>query len=309
MRYFTKEYREALQNIGLVEGFDILEDKDIDINELYRRKEYEYVESEREIYDTAPIHESDLFSDLELALEDILLADLDEDGNETNFRHPENYEEWEAYKEASYKRQLEEFENREPFNEEEARELFKMNFDLEVNDKSQLPDWVYKEVDPRLIALYYLPEEVYEKLEKISEESTRRIKEIDQLEEQDLTNKRIPNHLLELLELHDSNLLKIEEKEGNIFLDVDYSSALSLEGFQRLQFTEGEILENEINRLIIDEDGLSNIYFIAREVYNMGDYFEFHFLLDSYLDDEGESSYLTIRAKNLLNISNPPGID
>lgn len=306
MKYFTKEYREALQNIGLTEGFEILEDKNIDIEDLYKQKETEYIEKKRLIHDTPPLDENDLFSDLELILEDILLADIDENGDETNFRHPESYEEWEAYKEASYKRRLEEFENREPFDEKEARELFKMNFEIAVNDKWQMPAWVYEKVDVRLVALNYLPKEVYKELENFSEESEIRIRDIDQLEEENPTNKNIPNHILELLELHDSNLLKIEEKDGEIFLDINYSPASSLEGLYRVQFVEGKILENEINQLVIDENGSSNIYFIASEAYNVGDYFEFHFLLDSYDDDEGESLYLTIKAKDLVNTNNPP---
>lgn len=242
MKYFTKEYREALQNIGLTEGFEILEDKNIDIEDLYKQKETEYIEKKRLIHDTPPLDENDLFSDLELILEDILLADIDENGDETNFRHPESYEEWEAYKEASYKRRLEEFENREPFDEKEARELFKMNFEIAVNDKWQMPAWVYEKVDVRLVALNYLPKEVYKELENFSEESEIRIRDIDQLEEENPTNKNIPNHILELLELHDSNLLKIEEKDGEIFLDINYSPASSLEGLYRVQFVEGKIL-------------------------------------------------------------------
>lgn len=47
MKYFTKEYREALQNIGLTEGFEILEDKNIDIEDLYKQKETEYIEKKK----------------------------------------------------------------------------------------------------------------------------------------------------------------------------------------------------------------------------------------------------------------------
>lgn len=162
-----------------------------------------------------------------------------------------------------------------------------MNFEIAVNDKWQMPDWVYEKVDERLVALNYLPEEIYEELENLSEESRR-------------------NHISELLELHDSNLLKVEEKDGEIFLDINYSLASSLEGVHRLRFVEGKILENEINQLMIDESGFSNIYFIGSEVSHKEDYFEFHFFLDSYVDDEGESLYLTIKGKDLLNTSNPP---
>jgi single-stranded DNA-binding protein len=204
MKYFTKEYRNALQNVGLVEGYEILEHENIDIDFLYKQKEDEFVEHERAIYDSPPIHENDLFSDIELVLEDILLSDFDEEGNEVNFRHPESFEEWEKYKEANHKRRLEEYENRETFDEKEARELFKINFDIAVKDKWQMPEWVYEKVDARLIALYYLPKDIYKELENLSKDSERIIEEIDQLEEKEPYNKLIPEEIIELLELHDS---------------------------------------------------------------------------------------------------------
>lgn len=305
MKYFTEEYRDALNNVGLVEGYEILENENIDIDSLYKQKENEFVEHERAIYDSPVIHENDLFSDIELVLEDILLSDFDEEGNEVNFRHPESYEEWETYKEANHKRLLEEYENRAPFDEDEARDLFKLNFDIAVNDKWQMPSWVYEKVDARLIALYYLPKDIYKELENLSKESERRIKEIDKLEEKDTYNKSISEEMIELLELHDSNLLKIEERDGSIFLDVIYSPISKLEGHQRIEFINAEIIENEISYVVIDENGFSNAYFIAREAYNYGDYFEFHFLLDSYVEDEVESMHLTIRAKDLVKNSNP----
>ena len=36
MKYFTKEYRNTLQNVGLVEGYEILENENIDIDFLYK---------------------------------------------------------------------------------------------------------------------------------------------------------------------------------------------------------------------------------------------------------------------------------
>ncbi len=44
MKYFTEEYKKALQNTGLVEGFDRLEEEDFDINLLYKQRESAYVE-------------------------------------------------------------------------------------------------------------------------------------------------------------------------------------------------------------------------------------------------------------------------
>lgn len=307
MKYFTKEYKKALQNTGLVEGFDILEDENFDINFLYKQREREYVEREREIHDTPPmLQDDDFFSDIELALEDILIGDIDENGNEINFRHPESFEEWEKYKEASYKRQCEEYENRDPFDELEAKELFKLNFDIAVNDKWQMPAWVYKKVDARLIALYYLPSDIYKELETISNNNEETIRKIYQQAEEHIYHQDVPEYIHKLLDLHDAHLIKIEEKPDSIYLNLMYGIASSMEGYSRLEFVEGKFLENEVDNPVIDEEGFSKIYFVDQEIYNLGNYFEFHFLLDSYEKDLGEYLYLTIRAKDLVSNSNPP---
>ncbi|WP_459130170.1 hypothetical protein [Guggenheimella bovis] len=302
MKYYTKEYREALHNTELVEGFEILDEENVSINTLYEKREREYIERERELHDTPPKKPEDLFSELSLVLEDILVVDLDESGNEVNARHPESMEEWEAYKEASFKRSLEEFERREPFNEKEARECFKINFDIAVRDRWQMPKWVYEEVDPRLIALYYIPKEKYNELRSVSEYNEKYIKEIDEKAEKVLSEQEIPEGILSLLDLQDASLLNIEEHEGTITLEVLYEPGSSRVGKCRLIFKDAEFLENEIDKISVDEEGNSNTYFINQEIYSLGDSYEFHFLLDSYEDDRIEEKYLTIKAKNLETI-------
>lgn len=302
MKYFTEEYKKALQNTGLVEGFDRLEEEDFDINLLYKQRESAYVERERELHDTPPVQEGDLFSDLELTLEDVWVADVDEMGNEVNVRHPESFEEWEKYKAASDKMQYEEYENRDPFDAFDARELFRLNFAIAVRDQWQLPAWVYEKVDARLIALHYLPRDLYKELETISKNNEKTIRNIEQQADEHLDRQDIPEKIKTLLELHDAQLLKIEEKKDTIYFDLVYGPASSMEGHHRIAFVEGEFLEKEGDLSGIDAGGLPGIYFSEQEIYHCGAYYEFHFLFDSYEEQQqGEYLYLTIRAKDLVH--------
>lgn len=300
MKYFTKEYRDAFQNIFDFEGYEILEGENFNIDLIYKQREAESVEHERAIYDTPPTNEKDILSKVQFLLEDLLVSDTDAEGNEINFRTPESFEEWEEYAESTYKRRYQEYLDREPFDEEEVREIFKINFDIAVNEKWQMPAWVYEKVDPRLIALYYLPKDVYQELKEISDRSENWVRSVQQAEENDPHAENIPKRILENLELHDASLQTIEEKGGNVFLKIIDDTFSGIDAYSTLEFVEAEIIENELMDAKNFGQDLYNIYFIMNEVYNYGDYFEFHFMLDDYTENGGESLYLTIRAKDLI---------
>ena len=95
MRFYTKEYYTLMMNLGMTDMYEPIIEKDYtddEIEELYQKALDKYIEEERASYDEPPV----LF--------------VDEDGN------AEDLEDFEA--------EVEEFENREPFDEKEAAEEF-----------------------------------------------------------------------------------------------------------------------------------------------------------------------------------------
>lgn len=84
MKYFTKEYAEALKYTGLVNKYEAIENdlRDSDIEELYRKREREFIEEERKKYNTPPPKFQDRFSELSRVLEDVLITEFDESGQE-----------------------------------------------------------------------------------------------------------------------------------------------------------------------------------------------------------------------------------
>ncbi|NLM06101.1 MAG: DUF4085 family protein [Tissierellia bacterium] len=302
MKYFTKEYAESLQYTGLVDKYEAIENdlRDSDIEDLYKKMEGEFIEEERRAYDTPPVEIYGIFGDLELALKDVLIGDVDKKGYEYDLRNPESLEEWNKYKEESFKRDMEEFENRGPFDEEEARELFKINYNMALEAKYHFPDWVYESVDNRLIALYYLPRDVYDKLKKISDENEEFVRKVDRLADENLYSQAIPDHMHDLLLLHDANLIKLEEREGDIFLYIRSECYLHTKDPIILKFVGGEYLEKEEMNLEVDSRGYSSTSFSYQETHNKGDHFEFHFLLNTFVDGGVKDIYLTIKARDLV---------
>ena len=272
----------------------------IDFDSLYKKKEKEYVDQARDSFDTSPLEMDDMIEELDLELEDILIADVDDKGNEFNFRNPESVEEYNLYREKYFKMQMNEFNNRELFDEHEAKEEFKSDYEDAISNQFFMPKWVNEKVDPRLIALYYLPRDIYEELQRIDKENKEYLKELERLVEEDLYKQRLPEHFESLLDLHDSNLLKIEEKGNDIYFYVRYENDLDINNPKVLRFVDAKFLEKEEINLEIEPEGISSTYFIYQETYNNEDNYEFHFLLESYNDEVSNSAYMTIKAKDLI---------
>jgi glycosyltransferase involved in cell wall biosynthesis len=125
-----------MMSLGVTEMYEPVIDKeysDEEIEELYQKALDKYIEETRACYDEPP--------------------EVDFDGD----YDPEYVE--------MLKAELEAYENRGPFDEEEAAESFRETYEdnLEEPD-ADLPDWVREKVDPRILAMYFIPEKTYRKL-------------------------------------------------------------------------------------------------------------------------------------------------
>ena len=223
MRFYTKEYYTLMMALGTVDMYGPVIDKDYtddEIDELYQKALDKYIEEERASYDEPPV----LF--------------VDEDGN------AEDLEDFEA--------EVEEFENREPFDEKEAAEEFEDLYkdNLEEPDED-LPDWVKETVDPRILAMYFMPEKVYRKLAEEDKANEEKFEALDEKADEALEDMRgdLPEEYEELMDL-------LEELENAYVIEAAIGSGeieLKLEGWDdegeeavfKLRFDEAEVLENE----------------------------------------------------------------
>ena len=272
MRFYTKEYYTLMMNLGMTDMYEPIIEKDYtddEIEELYQKALDKYIEEERASYDEPPV----LF--------------VDEDGN------AEDLEEFEA--------EVEEFENREPFDEketaEEFEELYKDN--LEEPDED-LPDWVKETVDPRILAMYFMPEKIYRKLAEEDKANEEKFEALDEKADEALEDMRgdLPEEYEELMDL-------LEELENAYVIEAEIGSGeieLKLEGWDddgeeavfTLRFDEAEVLENEGVEAHAekDEDGdiESDCELLYSEIYIEDGRPEIHMLFDN-----NELKYLTFR--------------
>ena len=272
MRYYTKEYYTLMMNLGTVDMYEPIIDKDYtdeEIEELYQKALDKYIEEERADYDEPP----ELF--------------IDEDGN------PEDPETFEL--------EVEEYENREPFSEEETAEEFEEIYkdNLEEPDED-LPDWVRETVDPRILAMYFMPEKIYRKLSAEDEANEERFDALDERAEEAFEEIRgeLPEEYEELMdileELESAYVISIDTAGGEIELKAEGWDDDGEEAVFTLRFDDAEILENEGIEAHSgkDEDGdtESDCELLYSEVYVEDGRPEIHMLFDN-----NELKYLTFR--------------
>lgn len=223
MRFYTKDYYTLMMALGVTDLYEPVIDKeytDEEIAELYQKALDKYIEEERASYDEPP----------ELVFDD------DDD--------PEYVE--------MLRQEIEEYENREPFDEEEAKTDFEEMYrdNLEEPDED-LPEWVRESVDPRLPAMYVLPEKIYKKLADEDEANEAKFEELDEVVEDALEDMRddLPEEFEELLdtleELECASVLSADVSDGEIELKLEGWDDEGEEVIYTFRFDEAEIIENE----------------------------------------------------------------
>jgi len=272
MRIYTKEYYTLMMSQDVAELYEPVIDKDYsdeEIEELYQKALDKYIEEERADYDEPP--EIDF--------------DADDD--------PEYVE--------MMKEELEEYENREPFDEKEAVEEFREMYEDNLEEPDEdLPEWVRESVDPRILALYFMPEKIYRKLreqDSVNEEKFEALDErADEAYEEMIGD--LPEDLEELMGtlevLEDCFVISIDTAGGEIEMKIEGWDDDGEEAVYTLRFDEAEVLENEGIEAHSgkDEDGdtESDCEFLYGEIYAEEGKPEIHMMFDN-----NGLKYLTFR--------------
>ena len=311
MRYYTKEWERLLEQQGASEMYEPVVDKeysDEEINALYEDMMEKYVQEARTEHDEPPYFMEEL-ADLEpddFDPEDYMIGRFDEDGNEIEVRNPVSLEELLEFQEKEREALMIEFENRPPFDEQEAREEFEEEYrdNLEEPDED-LPEWVRGSVDKRLLAMYLLPEGVYKKLRAEDEKLEEEFNLLDDAADKALEKawESIPDDLKpaaeELDERDGDYVTAIRKEDGDLLIDFvcwdDEGGQMMIEAsFEAAEIIEDEGLSIECEK---DEDGEieSNCELSAHEVYFENDRLEVHLMFEN--DDE--LRYLTLSCSDI----------
>lgn len=267
MRYHTKEYYKLFMALDLAEMYEPVIDKaysDEEIEELYQRAVDEYIEEERADYDAPPeliFGEDDEAGPVMINDQLLVLAAAD-------------------------------YENRPPFDEEAAREEFEEMYrdNLEEPDED-LPDWVREAVDPRILAMYRMPEKIYERLSAEDEQNEERFDELDEAADEalDANLESLPENYQRfadvLDDLEDAIVTDARIADGCLSLSFADWDDEGEEVFIRLSFADPEFTEDEGISVETweDEDGDtdSDCELVYSELYKEGGRPEVHMLFDN----------------------------
>ena len=309
MKFYTKEWHELMDKLGTAEMFEPVIDKeytDEEIEDLYEDLMEKYVQEEHDDYDTPPylMLETD---EEDFDPDEFLILVVDEDGEEIEVHHPESYEEYVRHETEALAAELEEFENRMPFDEDEARREFEEDYLDNLNEPDEdIPQWIRDTVDPRLVALWVLPEGAYKKLMAEEEEMQERFDVLDAAADDALEEmyENLPEQFETLIEdldeLNGDYVAEIESEEGDLSIILagwdedgeDVLHAIQMEDAEILEFEEIEITSG------YDEDGdfISDCSLTDYELYFEDDCLEIHFLLDN---EEQGLKYVTVRCSGV----------
>ena len=278
MRYYTKEYYTLLMAQGAAELYEPIIEKEYseeDIEDLYQQAMDRYIEEEREEYDEPPV------------------VFIDEDGPDS------------AVFDLSIDAALA-YENREPFDEEQSRADFEEMYrdNLEEPDED-LPDWVREAVDPRILAMYFMPEKIYRKLAAEDEANEAKFDKLDEEADEGYEDMKesLPESYQEFIDiledLEDSYVTDAEVTDDEVRLTVSGWDEEGEEAEILLRFLNPEIIENEgiEAKSWEDEDGdiESDCELLYTELYMENGRPEVHMLFDN----KG-LKYLTFRCGEAL---------
>ena len=323
MRYYTKEWYDLMQRSGQTEGLRKVPDKKYtkkEIEALYEKSLKRDLAAEKKAYDTPPdlSYLLDILDDNGFRPEDWVILDPASGQPRT----PSSEEEVRRFILEEQQAQTEEFEDREPFSEEDFRAMYRAMYeerraDLRYGTGSELLD----AVDKRLLALDLVPESIFKALKEDERAAAAEFRKINRRAEKALLKQNVPQYIAEGLDLNDCDLLSVRKKGRNLEM-VFCIEGLEEEGespFRKIVFKRAEVIERDKGMAIrthrhdheeCGEDHEhddccghdhhegcvhSNCVFLISEVYNVGNAYETHmlFMMPSGL------KYLTVKAADI----------
>ncbi len=281
MKYLTKEWYKQMNLTDLHYDLKVLDEVATKDEALYERlraeREQEYVDLQEELYDLEP-------DEISLMWPEGWEDDLREEGlteEEIEAARPT------AEELAEHERLLKEFEERPPFDREEAKAFFKTNSEFMTGYFEEiLPEHIQAKIaDMRVFALDYVTQEVYDLLEaegeKNREETEAVLDEFEKVEEA----QKIPQHIQANYNMHDAVVLTQQMVGNDLVLTFDVSGGFT--DLNKVTYKDAEIVESEP---ITGES-----WYLYDEIYRTETGYEVHMLLQ----DE-ELLYLTVRCSDII---------
>ncbi len=252
MKYLTKEWYKKSNLTDLHFDLEIIDeaaDKDDDLfQSLYEDEEQQFVEDEREEYDYDP---RNLFDEDSFDLESDLLDFLAE--------------------EEFIEQLIEQFDNREAFSEEKTKELFADLYETSLlAAKENLPPEIYSQIaDPRVFALGFCTDDVYDLVRAFSIGNNRETMEVLADYEDAMHLQDIPGQLKQRFAFHDCKVTGWLSQGKDLVLTLDTEGGFTADN--RVSFLDVTVL--------LDEN-IVRLYWVYDELYKTDTGYEVHILCD-----------------------------
>lgn len=279
MKYLTKE----LYKLGGETDYTLCMKKirqkeysEAEIKKFYNKELIRRITEYKREYNSAPDddYRLELLDEIDFNLEDWSIID-----EETGFSFkPTTKTELRDYLEAEQDRMMRDFANREPFDADALiRDFNEVYMGAEKHLRDHYPEWIFEEVDSRLLALGLIPADAYRRLkveeEKNSKEYDRMIKHawnaINREED------KLPSEIAAALEYHDAAVLAIQPQGNDIEMllaidgecrqpEITPYTRVVLQNSTFLEFDDNICIEHTIEP---DGDLRSDCHFLYREIY------------------------------------------
>lgn len=241
MRYLTKEWYDLSQRTGLHFGKRVhhgahIHDEALYLR-LYKRKEKEFVDMQREIYDLDPRFMLDQDGRTLVPLDKILGGE--ENGEEDTMVYQMSPEE-----KARIQNLIADYDARPPFDDRNCKQEFSSNMEWRCREAAAwLPDELACQIaDKRVFALGYCTKDVLRQLKKLSRENERNMKLVLDEYAKAQQAEQIPAYIRDKFRFHDCRVTGWESGKQNV-IRLDTQGGFT--HFNKITFVATDIIKQE----------------------------------------------------------------
>ena len=284
MKYLTKEWYELCQRTNLyfdmrVNEYAKVYDEALFLR-LYKRREREFVKTQREVYDVDPRfmmeHDGEIFIPVDKFITGEALSEEDKIVYHMSAEEKEHI-----------RKLIEVYDARPPFDEDKCKEKFAALQKIrqkEAADKLP-PTLISRIADMSVFALGYCTKEIFHGLKVISKKNTVEMNRVLNEYRRAQQRENIPSNILEIFNFHDCQVTDFLVVGNNIVMKFDTSGGFS--DYNKIVFVSSEIIK---------QDGqIINGIWLYEELYRVDNDYEIHMLITG-----DKLSELTIRCSDII---------
>lgn len=268
MKYLTNEWYDLCQRTGLHLGMRVhkrahVRDEALYLR-LYKRKEKEFVNIQREAYDTDPRFMLEQDGANYVAL-DKVFSNLDEIGEDDVIVYHMSPEE-----KAHIQQLIVEYDARPPFDEVKCKEEFCASQEWRCKEAYyKLPEDLSSRIaDMRVFALGYCTGEVLHELKHLSKENEKRMMQVMEEFGQAQLAENIPEHIRSRFRFHDSRVTELTTGK-QVVMKLDTQGGFT--HFNKITF-------DAVDKIIRQDEHIVGSYWIYDELYRTDCGYEVHIL-------------------------------